>query len=317
MSYKVLVTLPTVLQKEDVRKLEEDGCELIYCQGDSHQDILSQVGDCDAIIAYIAKLDKEILEAGGKLKSISRCGVGVDSVDMDTARARGIKVTNSPMSNTASVAEHVMYMILACAKNGVKMDRVIREGRTEEMFSTLGEDIAGKTLGIIGCGRIGRAVAQKAFVGFDMKVVGYDSHLPKEVDLGPIQRLDTMEEVLGASDYVSLHVPNAPSTYHMISGEQLAMMKPTACIINAARGTVIDEAALVKALENKVIAGAGLDTFEKEPITPDNPLLNFETVVVSPHYAARTRQSLARASQDVTEGTLAVKNGVQPRWEVR
>lgn len=317
MSYKVLVTLPSVLVEEDIRAMEAEGCELVYCQGNSHQDILDKVTDCDAIIAYIARLDKEILEAGGKLRSISRCGVGVDSVDMETARARGIRVTNSPTSNTISVAEHVMFLILACAKNGQKMDRVIREGRTQEMFSTLGEDIEGKTLGIVGCGRIGRAVAQKAIQGFGMKVIGYDDHLPEDVNLGGIQRVDTLEEVLRESDFVSLHVPATPTTYHMIGKEQLAMMKPTAYIINAARGTVISETDLVQALEAGAIVGAGLDTFEREPVRPDNPLLRFENVVVSPHYSARTTESLARASHDVTEGMLAIKNGTAPRWEVR
>lgn len=316
MSYKVLVTLPSVLREEDIRKMEEDGCQLIYCQGNSHQDILSKVGDCDAVIAYVARLDKEILDAGKNLKSISRCGVGVDSVDMVTARARGIRVTNSPTSNTVSVAEHVMYLVLACAKNGQKMDRVIREGRTEEMFISLGEDIEGKTLGIVGCGRIGRAAAQRAVNGFGMKAIGFDSFLPEGADLGPVKRVDSLEELLRTADFISLHVPATPDTHHMIGREQLAMMKPTAYLINAARGSVICEADLVRALEEKTIAGAGLDTFEKEPVSPDNPLLKFENVVVSPHYAARTVESLARASHDVTEGTLAIKNGNKPRWEV-
>ena len=316
MSYKVLVTLPSVLTEEDIQAMEADGCELIYCQGKDHEDMLSKIPDCDAVIAYIAKLDKEILEAGKNLKSISRCGVGVDSVDMQTARARGIRVTNSPTSNTVSVAEHVMYLMLACAKNGRKMDHVICEGRTEEMFSSLGVDLEGKTLGVIGCGRIGRAAAKKAAAGFNMKVIGFDSNLPKDAETGVIERVDTMEQVLRESDFITLHVPALPSTYHMISKEQFSMMKPTAYIINAARGTVIKEEDLIWALKEGVIAGAGLDTFEREPVTADNPLLEFENVVVSPHYAARTQESLDRASHDVTEGTLAIKNGLTPCWEV-
>lgn len=262
--------------------------------------------DADGAIISSMPITAEVLDAVPRLKVIALRGVGYDSVDVAAATARGIPVAVAP-GFTDSVADYVFGLLLAVARQVAQADRVVRGGRWEVLVST---NIAGKTLGIIGLGRIGKAVARRAR-GFDMPILATDVVQDEAFSASHGVRYATLEELLRRADIVSINAPLQGDTRHLIDERSLALMKPTAYLINTARGDLVDEAALAAALRAGRLAGAGLDVFHDEPLQ-DSPLRGLDNVVLSPHLAAYSREGLRETGVLAARAVLAVLSGGHP-----
>ncbi|MCX6695917.1 MAG: hydroxyacid dehydrogenase [Candidatus Altiarchaeota archaeon] len=251
--------------------------------------LLAEVGNYDAMLVRSAtKVTKDVIAAAKNLKFIGRAGVGLDNIDLESAKARGIEVVNSPEASSISVAEHAMALLLGYNKLISKADKAMKAGNWEKKKLKT-EEVYEKTLGIIGFGRIGREVAVRA-KAFGIKVVAYDPVIKaddvRKMGVEPV----SLDELLKTSDYVTLHVPDVESTRGMINAGRLALMKKNAVLVNTARGTVVDEKALIKALQEGRIRGAALDVYEKEPLDKNSPLSILSNVVLTPHIAANTKE---------------------------
>ncbi len=269
----------------------------------------------DALITLLTDtIDASVLQAVPTLKVVANYAVGYNNIDLAAAATEGVVVTNTPGVLTETVAEFTMALILAVTKRVVEADRYSRAGKFTgwEPELLLGMDLRGKTLAIIGGGRIGTAVAAAAHHGFGMQIIYTDQTpcTPLEASV-PATYYATLDEVLPLADVVSLHVPLVPSTTHLLNADRLALMKPTAYLINTARGPIIDEAALALALASGVIAGAGLDVFEREP-TIHPGLLASEKVVLAPHIASASIETRTMMSEMVATNVLAVLGGTAP-----
>lgn len=287
-----------------------DGVADIYvADNQDPNNYLDEMKDADALIVRIAKCDGHAIENSPNLKVIGRTGVGYDSVDVKMATAHGIPVVITPGANNRSVAEHAVAMMFALSKNLVEAQQEICKGNWEIRGAKKAFELEGKTVGILGLGAIGRETA-KICEGCGMKVAAYDPFLSKEqVEGYGAEYYENYEDLLKASDVISIHVPLTDETRNMIGKKQLSEMKKTALIINCSRGGIINEADLVEALKNGEIAGAGTDVFCNEPPKTDDPLLNCPNLIVSPHSAAQTREAVIKMAQMCVKGCLAVAEG--------
>ncbi|HET6381912.1 MAG TPA: D-glycerate dehydrogenase [Armatimonadota bacterium] len=260
--------------------------------------LLREARDADGIFCFLQeKIDRELLDHAPRLKVVSDCSVGYDNIDVAACRARGVIATHTPDVLTDTVADTTFALILAAGRRILAADRFLREGRwTHWEFSLFaGADVHHATLGLLGMGRIARAVARRA-AGFDMSVIACGRRRPDDPSLDRSVEWVSLDELLERSDYLSVHVPLNEETRKMIGRRELALMKPTAYLINTARGGVIDQAALFDALNEGTIAGAGLDVFEVEPLSADDPLTTLPNVVLLPHIgsaSSRTRMAMA------------------------
>lgn len=261
-------------------------------------ELRSVIGDYDALIVRSrTQVTAEVLAAGDHLKVVGRAGVGVDNIDVEAANQRGIAVLNAAGGNTISAAELTFGLMLALARNISRADASLKRGEWERNRFK-GTELYGKTLGVIGAGRIGTEVARRARA-FGMCVLVYDPYLSSD-RAGEIGGdLASLSTVLEQSDIVSVHTPLTDETRGLIGADQLALMKPGAYLINAARGGVVDESALAEALESGRLAGAGLDVFEREPPPTDSPLLKLENVLAVPHLGAATREAQTRSGVEI------------------
>ncbi len=314
MAYKVLI--PQDITAAGKNYLLEKGYEIKMGSGITTEAISKDVADCDAILVRTAQIPAEVLKAGKKLKVIGRHGIGVDNIDVEAATELGIYVTYAPLSNANSVAEHVIGFIVALARNMVRVDREFRSGDFEIRNRVKGTDLEGKVLGLIGLGRIGTMVARKAALGLGMKVIGYDPYVKKDQSAKEIEVMDKWDSVFQNSDFISLHMPATKETKGSVGKKEFEMMKPQAYFINAARGEVVNEAELIEVLQQKKIAGAALDVFEKEPPEKDNPLFKLDNVIVTPHNAALTQESMDRMGLHAAIGIDEVLSGKKPSWPV-
>ncbi len=316
-SAKVYVT--RIIPEPGLKILRESGLEIDLHESKewppSREEILEHIRDKDAILCLLTdKIDAEVMDAAPNLKVISTYSVGFDHIDVEAATKRGIYVTHTPGVLTDAVAEFTIGLLLAVTRRILEADKTIREGKWDKPwnpFFLTGPELKGKTLGIVGFGRIGRAVAKKV-QGFEMKVIYYDvfRNEKAEKELG-VEFVD-LETLLKESDFVSLHVPLTKETYHMVSEKELRMMKNTAYLINTARGAVVDTEALVKALKEGWIAGAALDVFEQEPLPPGHPLTKLGNVVLAPHIASATIEARQRMAELAAKNLVAVLKGEVP-----
>ncbi len=270
-------------------------------------DLAERIGDYDAIVIRSAtKVTAELLERAERLKVIGRAGVGVDNVDVEAATRRGIVVANAPESTVVSAAEHAVGLLVALARNIPQAHQALKEGRWERSRWG-GIELAGKTLGLLGFGRIGQQVARRA-VGLGMRAVAYDPFVARDRfrELG-VERLDSMEDVLAQSEFLTLHLPLGPETRGIIGRDAFARMRDGVRIVNAARGELVDEEGLVEAVRSGKVAGAALDVFSTEPYS--GPLLELENVIVTPHLAASTEEAQDRAGVIVAEQVVAALEG--------
>ncbi len=314
MAYKVLI--PQDIAEEGKQYLRDRGYEVKMGTGATVEEIAADVVDCDAILARTAPFSAEVLEAGKQLKVIGRHGVGVDNIDVEKATELGIQVTNAVESNSNTVAELCIGFIIALGRNLVLCDRATRAGDFEFRNRVKGMDLEGKTLGILGMGKIGRLVGAKAHFGLDMNIIGYDPYLNAADFPEHVQPVDAGDELFATSDFVSIHIPSTPKTKRSIGMREFKLMKPTSYFINAARGDVVVEEELVAALKEGIIAGAGLDVFEQEPPPADHPLFALDNVVLTPHNAALTHECMIRMALHAAQGIDEVLSGRAPTWPV-
>jgi len=258
------------------------------------------IGDYDALIVRSSStVTREIVEAARRLRVIGRAGIGVDNIDVEAATRRGIVVMNTPGGNNVTTAEHAISMLLALARSIPQATASMKAGKWEK-GKLMGSEICGKVLGIVGMGNIGRLVADRA-QGLKMKVIAYDPFLTEQKAQQLGVDLVGLEALLQRADFVSIHTPLLPETRNLIDAAALAQMKPTARLINCARGGIVDEAALADALRNKRLAGAALDVFDHEPPPPDHPLLQLDTVICTPHLGAATAEAQVAVSVGIAE----------------
>lgn len=308
---KILVT--DGLAPEGVDRLRRDA-EVVLRQGLTAQDVHAAIADVDAVIVRSrTRIDSEVLEHAARLRVIARAGVGVDNIDVDAATRRGVLVLNTPESSTISTAEHTMAMILALARNLPAAHAQTSQGPWQRERFT-GIELYGKTLGIIGLGQIGTEVARRASA-FGMRVIAFDPYVSTDRAARVGVELVPWEDVLEQSDILTLHSPLTPSTRHLIGAAELRRMRRGVRVINCARGGLIDEGALLVALEEGHVGGAALDVFEEEP-PRENPLLGHPRVVVTPHLGASTDEAQRAIAVEVAEQVLAALAGRPVRGAV-
>ena len=266
----------------------------------------------DAVIVRLFGIGAADLERCPRLRVIAKHGVGVDNIDCDAATARGIPVVYTPKANANSVAEHTVGLMLALARNVVPASVALRDGRFADRSRFIGVELAGRTLGVVGLGRIGSRVAEIAAAGLAMKVCGYDPYVAPSAYAGPAERVTSLDELLGMADFLTFHVALSAETRHLLDDRRIAKLKPGCRVLNTSRGAVIDERALIRALEEGRIAGAALDVFEEEPIAADHPLCRAPNMLLTPHIASSSRESMDRMATDCAQGVLDVLQGRTP-----
>ncbi len=317
MSWKVLITARTLTEvgTEAVAILRKAGCELTIpprfgpYPADELQPMLA---GHDAVFASMDKFTPGVLQssAASQLKLISRWGVGYDAIDIPTATAQGVVVAYTPGLLNETVADFAFALLLSAARQVHIGYAHMARG---EWRPAWGHDVHGKTLGIIGCGRIGQAMARRA-AGFSMPILAYD--ICPDPNLGPSVRYVSLDELLAQSDFVSLHAASTPANRGLLGEAQFRKMKPNAYLINTARGALIDEAALARALQEGQIAGAALDAFVVEPLPAEHPLRTAPNVLLTPHLASFARETAERVSTTAAQAIVDLMNGVRPQFIV-
>ncbi|WP_433369399.1 phosphoglycerate dehydrogenase [Actinoplanes sp. CA-142083] len=278
-----------------------------HVDGTDRKALLEAVAEADALIVRSAtRVDAEVIAAGGVLKVIARAGVGLDNVEVPAATARGVMVVNAPTSNIVSAAEQAIALLLSVARHTSSASATLKRGEWKRSRYT-GVEVQGKTVGVVGLGRIGVLFAQR-MASFGTRLIAYDPYIQpaRAAQLGV--RLVGLEELLRESDFISVHLPRTPETFGLIGEKELAMVKPGVRIVNAARGGLIDEPALIAALREGRVAGAGLDVFVTEPTT-DSPLFGFDNVVVTPHLGASTVEAQDKAGLSVARSVKLALQG--------
>jgi D-3-phosphoglycerate dehydrogenase len=261
---------------------------------------LEAVRDCDGLIVRSeTKVSAAVMDAAGRLRAVGRAGVGVDNIDVAGATARGIVVMNAPDGNTITTAEHTIALLVALARRVPQASASLKAGRWERK-RFVGTELQGKTLGIVGLGRIGRVVAQRAR-GFGMNIIAYDPFVAPEQARDLELETASLEDVFARADFLTVHTPLTPETRGIIGAKAFARMKQGVRIINCARGGLVDEGALLAAINDGTVAGAALDVFEEEPPPPDHPLLQLDEVIATPHLGASTTEAQEGVAFTVAE----------------
>jgi len=301
--------------------IAEEGIEALRAHAEvdvrlkmGHDELIAAIGDYDAIVVRSeTKVSAEIIEAGQKLQVIGRAGVGVDNIDIEAATRKGIVVVNAPTGNTVSAAEHTIAMMLSLARHIPQAHERLKKGDWRRQ-DFLGTELRNKTLGIIGLGNVGSEVARRTS-GFQMRLIAYDPFVSTEYAQNLGVDLVSFEVLLKESDFITIHTPLTKTTKSLIGTKELAMVKPTVRIVNCARGGVIDEEALYKAVEGGTTAGAAIDVFTEEP-AKDSILFKSDKILVTPHLAASTAEAQAGAALDVVEQIIAVLHNEPARYAV-
>ncbi len=311
----------TILFPENVAPEGKDylrglGYQLKEGRGIDRKTLIEDLRDCDGVVVRVAPVDDEVFRACPRLKVVSKHGVGVDNIDLEAAKKYGRVVVNVPTANTLSVAEQAMTLILACAKKLNRMTAEYRAGNFAVKDAVLTGEAAGKTLGLLGFGRIGRLTARMAGRGFSMRVLAYDPFLPPDAAFEDAERTDDWEKLFRESDFVSIHIPATAGTEKAVGEREFRLMKTTAYLVNTSRGKIVDEKALIAALRAGEIAGAGLDVTEAEPADPGSPLFGMPNVILTPHNAACTAEAMVRMSLGAAQGIHEVLSGGVPTYKV-
>ncbi|HZT41549.1 MAG TPA: phosphoglycerate dehydrogenase [Chthonomonadaceae bacterium] len=316
MSWKVAVTARAVWTSglAAVAKLEEAGCGVVHPPKYGpipENELIEILQGCDAVVAASDAYTAPVFAACPPLKIVSRCGIGIDSVDLEAATQAGVVVTNTPGAMADGVADYTFGLMLALVRKIPAADSLMRSGGWDEVPGVL---VYGKTLGLIGFGRIAQGVARRA-AGFAMRILVCDPPLAEQGFSGdglPAFTFVGLDALLAQSDFVSVHAPATPQTYHLLDAARFARMKQTAYLINTARGVLIDPAALQAALEQDRIAGAAIDVYEQEPLPPDSPLRRAPRCLLSPHNAFNAAESVEAMSLQSAENALVLMHGERP-----
>lgn len=310
---------PLENEREGLAEFADD--LVTYGNLNTPEKLIEHCHDADAILVPGAHFTREVIAKLEKCRTLVRYGVGYDTIDVPAATEHGVVVVNIPDFCQPEVANHALVHLLDCAKKITRLDRWMRAGNWGKdgqgrapFLSPMGQ-IHGQTVGLVGFGAIARDFHRR-LAALDMHVIAYDPYVPAERGAALGVRMVSLEELLRESDYVSIHVPLLPDTQHLINAERLALMKPTAYLINTSRGQVVDEPALIAALQAGQIAGAGLDVFEQEPIASDNPLLTMENVTVTPHTASYADETFRIMFRRVGEEAARSLRGQMPNTPV-
>ncbi|MBT2686717.1 hydroxyacid dehydrogenase [Bacillus sp. ISL-47] len=309
--FKVLVVqnIPEIGYK----MLKEAGFEVVIPENLEDETLEELAAECDGMLVRTRNIPRGLIEKAKKLKVIARSGVGYDNVDIQAAAQRGIYVCNVPQSNSNSVAEQVVGMMISLAHQILKADKALRMNQFGVRDLYIGSELKGKTLGLIGFGSIGQLTAKKCGLGLDMNVMAYDPYFKNEEEFDYVEFVSSIDLLLSESDFVSLHLPYSSDLHHFIGEKELNKMKSSAFLINCARGGLVDEKALYDAIKNARISGAGLDVFEEEPPKKDHFLWELENIIVTPHMAAHTKDSLEAMASGAAKEIINVLSGEHPR----
>jgi D-3-phosphoglycerate dehydrogenase len=313
MKPKILITDDEVHVDNIIDELETIA-DVIRSKNNHEQTLARESENIDLIIvSCFTKISATVIKNAKNLKAILKYGVGVDNIDLEAATQKGILVVNCPQYGSDTIAEHAFALMICLAKKLLHVDALVREkGWLWPSPETLGTDLFGKTLGLIGFGRIGRAMAQKA-LGFGMKIQVYDPYVSPDLARDFQSEFVSLDALLHTSDVVSIHCILTSETENLIGVEELKKMKNTAFLIDVSRGAIIEEKALLTALQEKWIAGAGLDVFADEPLLPGHPLLALDNVILTPHLAWYTKEASARLEQETLQRTLEILKGKIPQ----
>lgn len=309
------VLLPQPIAAEAIALLEKEKCAITVSPDPKPETVLPLLKGAHGLILRTGiTISRDLIAETDDLLVISRTGGGLDNVDVEAATEKGIIVTSNLGVNTISVVEHVLSLMLGLSKKIALMDRAVREGNFSIRYKSLPRDLHKKTLGLIGFGRIGSKLGYICRKAFNMRVIAHDPYLSDEVrEKGKNDATFVgLDELVSNSDVVSIHVPLTDKTRHLLGETEISMMKPDSILINTSRGGVVDEAALVKSLRDKKIGGAALDVFSQEPVALDNPLLDMENAVFTPHTAALTQECVIRMAEEAAKCVLDVFAGKEP-----
>jgi D-3-phosphoglycerate dehydrogenase len=314
MKKKILIVQPI---HERGMQVFDESFDVRVASDPSEATVIKEIKGVEGVVVRMAPFTRKIIEAADALKVIGRHGVGVDTIDVQAATEKGIVVTNTPNANATSVAEHTLTAIGALAKRVVVYDHAIRHDRWELRNSYGAIDLDGKTLGLVGVGRIGSMVARRAAAAYNMKAIAFDPYITAEKaqEMG-VTLCASMDDIFRQADVVSLHTPLTPETRRLVNAARLRLMKPTAFLVNFSRGEVIDEQALYDALKTGVIAGAAIDVYDPEPPLNSNPLFELDNILLSPHSAALTGECVIRMATGAAEGVVDVLTGRRPQFVV-
>lgn len=301
---------------EDGKSILREKAEIFLAESFEEAYLIERAKETDGIVIRSnGRVTRKVMESAPRLKVIGRHGVGVENIDVQTATERGIWVVNTPDANDLSVAEHFFGLALMLSKMLMKGEKALKKGQWEARYQYIGRELHGKTLGIIGFGRIGKAIGRMGYRGFDMKILYYDV-VRYEVVESEINAVKvSLEELLSQSDYVSINLPLLPETKGFLKERELGLMKPSSYVINLARGPVWDEKALYSILKKGKISGAASDVYEVEPASKDHPLLQLKNFIGTPHMAAHTEEALSRMSR-VAVDVVRVLEGKEPVYPV-
>ena len=311
---------PKILMYEQMHQkgteLLAEKCELVYAESFDEKDLIEKAADVDGIVIRAnGVVSRAVIEAASQLKVIGRHGVGLESIDLEAAKERGIKVVYTPVANMESVAEHFVAFSLMLAKKIRLADIALREGNWKARYELTGMELREKTLGVMGFGRIGQQTARICHKGFDMKVLYYDvvdfPETEKELSASRVEK----ETLFSEADFISINLPLLPATRHAINADLLNRMKPTAFIVNMARGPIWKEDDVIRALKENRMAGVGSDVYELEPPPEDHPLFKMDTFVGTPHMSAHTEEAMVRMSM-VAKDVIAVLEDQDPEFLV-
>jgi D-3-phosphoglycerate dehydrogenase / 2-oxoglutarate reductase len=267
-----------------------------------------------AILTAFEKVPRSVIEAAPRLRALSKYGAGIETIDLQAATERGIPVTNTPGANALGVAEHTVSLILSLLRHTPRLDRLVKSGRWKQARQLIGGDVEGSVLGLVGCGNIGQLVGRK-MSALGMRVLGYDPYqTPQAMAAAGVERIEQLDELLMAADVVSLHMTVTPATRGMFDAGLLSRMKRGAVIINTSRAALIDDAALIAALQAGELAGAALDVFNTEPIEHDNALLTMEHVILTPHHAGTTMRTRERTLKQAATNLVRMLGGELPEY---
>ncbi len=315
MSQKT-VLLPQPIEEEAVKALEMAGCEVVTAADPSPETVKPLLAGVHGIVLRTGiRITPELLSHSDALEIVARTGGGLDNVDVPAATERGVVVTSNLGVNTSSVVEHVLAFMLAIAKQLPLMNREVRKGNFGIRYRNLPGDVRGKTLGVIGFGRIGSELGRCCEKLFGMKVIAHDPFLPPDIKKTHEAwvRFLKLRELCSESDVISVHVPLTEATRNMVGERELSLMKPDTILINTSRGSLVDETALYNVLKDRKILGAGLDVFSEEPPPADHPLLKLDNLLVTPHSAALTRECVIRMATEAAACVIDLFEGRRPK----
>ncbi|MBM7622660.1 C-terminal binding protein [Sporohalobacter salinus] len=315
--FKVMVTdyeYETLRYEEEV--FEKIDAQFLKAQAKTEEEVIEAAPeDVDGLLVQYAEIGEKVFEVLSDLKVVARYGIGVDTVDLEAATEHGVKIVNVAEYCQDEVSDQAMALLLACARKLVLLNNDVKVGNWDFNIAKPIYRLRGRSLGIIGFGRIPRKLAEKA-AAFGLELLVYDPFIDEEIAAKYGVKLVELDELMKKSDFVSVHVPLNNDTRHMISTKEFKLMKESAFIINTARGAVIDEAALIEALKNKELAGAGLDVTEQEPIENDNPLLEMDNVIITPHVGWYSKEAQIELQTRAAEGVSDVLAGKEPKYLV-